>query len=247
MHPILFRIGPVTIYSYGLMLSLAFLTVILLLSLRAKDMGLKVSEILDLALYLLISGVLGARILHVLVNFRFYFSNPREIIMLTHGGLAYQGGLILAIVVCIWFLKKRGHSFFKTVDLIVPYLALGQSIGRIGCFLNGCCYGRFSTFLGVVFPDKGYPVHPTQLYYSASFLAIFVLLRKLEARKNLSAGKVFTAYLLLYGIVKFLIDFLRDLPVYPIGLTMTQIISICLIAFSSIFYFYLSRHEEIKF
>jgi phosphatidylglycerol:prolipoprotein diacylglycerol transferase len=212
--------------------------------LRSESLDLSVNEILDLALVILISGIVGARLLHVGLNTDYYFKYPIEIIMLQHGGLAYQGGLILAVISSILFIKAKKRPVWKTADFIIPYVALGQSIGRIGCFLNGCCYGKKTNFLGVLFPDQNWPVYPTELFYSLSLLGIFVLLSILRQNKQFE-GQVLASYLLLYGVMRFSIDFLRgDLHIYQIGLTMTQIISIGIIIFSVIFYLYLKRWKK---
>ena len=246
MHPVIFEWGPFKIYSYGLMVSLGFLTAILLIILRREEIKLKVDEILDLATWVLVAGIIGARLFHVLLNLEFYLRDPKEIIMLHHGGLAYQGGLISAILASVWFLKRRNYSFFKMADYIMPFVALGHSIGRIGCFLNGCCYGKESFNFGVLFPDKEYPVYPTEIYYSFSLLAIFVILNFMSERKKFE-GEIFSLYLLLYGIMRVSIDFLRgDLYVYPIGLTMTQMIGTGFIVFSIFLSLYLKRYEKNK-
>ena len=245
MYPVIFRIGPLTIYSYGVMLSLAFLTAACLMAARSKKRGLNPDIILDLSVCLLISGIIGGRLLHVALNFDYYISDPIEIIMLHHGGLAYQGGVALAGLCGFWYLKKKKINFLKTADFVVPYVALGQSLGRIGCFLNGCCYGRETKCaLGVLFPGREACVHPTQLYYSASWLAVFVVLNILSSRKKFR-GKIFALYFLFYGFTRFFIDFLRgDLSRVFFGLTVTQLINILFVLLAGVLYLYLAIYGK---
>ncbi len=192
MHPILFKIGQVTIYSYGVMVAIAFLVSIYLASLSAAKRGINQEKIMDLGLTLLISGIIGARLLYVLTEIEYYRANPLEMVMIWKGGLVFYGGFIAAFV-CGWvFLKRNKIPVLKTCDHIVPYLALGQAIGRIGCFLNGCCFGKPTNLpWGMIFPGGSiagdiYPavhIHPTQLYsVYTNFLifAILLLFGKLE-------------------------------------------------------------------
>ena len=216
MYPILFKIGPITIRSYGVLVALAFFVGFYLLYKEAKRRNFYADKILDLELLILLSGIIGARILHVLVNFDFYKSNLLEIFFIWEGGLAFYGGLILAIAASYVFILKNRLPLWKTADFIIPYIALGQSIGRIGCFLNGCCFGK-----------EG---HPVQLYASLALLGIFIIL-KLVREKPPFSGFAFGLYPVLYSFQRFFIDFLRrDTPRYMLNLTVSQFISIALFA-----------------
>ena len=232
MHPILFEIGPITIRSYGVLVACAFFVGFFLLYKEAGRRNFYADKILDLGLLILIFGVIGARALHVLVNFDFYKSNLPDIFFIWKGGLAFYGGLILAILASWLFILKKKLPFWKTTDFIAPYIALGQSIGRIGCFLNGCCFGKSAplSFLGVIFPSDTIYRYPTQLYASFALLCIFVILRLIQ-KKPLFSGFVFMAYLILYATQRFFIDFLRgDTSRYALNLTVSQIISIIIFA-----------------
>ena len=228
MHPILFEIGPLTIHTYGAVVALAFLTGFLLLSAEARRKNFYPDKILDIELVILVFGMIGARILHVLVNFDFYARNPLDILMIWRGGVAFYGGLIMAIAASWIFILKNRMPFLKTADFIIPYIALGHAIGRIGCFLNGCCFGKPAAAMwpGVVFPNDGVFRHPTQIYASCALLFIFVIL-KIAGEKPHADGSVFVLYLVLFGVQRFLIDFLRgDNPTYALGFTVSQFISI---------------------
>lgn len=237
MRPVLFKIGFFVIYSYGTMLAIAFIVSILLVFPRLKTQGLKEDSIISLSFYVVISGILGARILYVLFNIRDYLSRPFEILMIHHGGLAFYGGFIAGIFCVILYLKSTRIPVLQTLDTLAPYIALGQSIARIGCLLNGCCYGkpvhsgsgfifRPESVAGVQFP--GEILYPTQLYSSFANLAIFFILLVWSNFKK-KKGEIFAGYLLLYSIKRFLIEFLRgDSPRLFFGLTSFQIISLAI-------------------
>ena len=236
MHPILFELGPITIYSYGVLVASAFLiaTYLYIKELR-KNPVIKTNEAIDLALYVLISGIIGARLLHVMLNLEFYTESPVRIFLLNRGGLAFQGGIIAATGVSVWFLIKRNLPVWKVGDLLAPYIALGQSIGRIGCFFNGCCFGKPAEFvLAVTFPNESLARHPTQLYSVFGLFAIFLILRFLYKRRHFD-GRVLLGYFILFSAFRFFIDFLRgDLAPVSFGLTASQLISIAIILFAVI-------------
>ncbi len=226
MHPILFEIGPLTVYSYGAMLALAFVVGIWLATRQARREKVPANTMLDLSLVALITGIIGARILFALLNLDYYSKHPFESIMFWQGGLIYSGGLILGTLCAILFLKVRRLNIWKVIDIYAPSLAIGQAIGRIGCFLNGCCFGRPVSW-GIKFPpgsmasyeqfsqgliksvnEYSLPVHPTQLYSSLNALIIFLILILVRRRKRFN-GELFWLYLFLYAITRFGIEFLR--------------------------------------
>lgn len=224
MYPVLFNIGPVSVYSYGVMLALAFLVVAFLARRRAFALGGNGDAILDLCIWLIVSGVIGGRLLFILLNLDYYGEKPLDALKLWQGGLVWYGGLIAAIAASIIFLSAKKMPVLKTGDLMMPYVALGQSIGRIGCFLNGCCYGKATALpIGVTFSAAQGPVHPTQLYESAAMLIVFLILRK----RVPGNGRTLFLYLMMYSVIRFLIEFLRgDNPAVLMGLTISQLISV---------------------
>lgn len=214
MHPILFEIGTFTVRSYGALVALSFLISFYLLHGEAKRKNFYPDKIPDMTLAMLIFGIIGARLLHVAVNLDYYKSHSSEIALIWRGGLAVYGGILFAIIAGWAFAVKNKIPFLKTSDLVVPYVALGQSIGRIGCFLNGCCFGRDD--------------HPVQLYAALALLSVFVILR-LAGQKRHRPGFIFGLYMVLYTAQRFAIDFLRgDTPRYLFGLTVSQLISVAL-------------------
>jgi len=231
MFPEICKIGPFTIYSYGLMLVLAFFLCTYLACLQAKKENFNPEIIFNLLFLIFISGIIGARLFYVFNNFNFYFSNPLEIIMLQHGGMSWFGGVILGSLTAILFIKKNKLKVLEVLDLVVPFIALGQAIGRIGCLLNGCCFGKPSGF-GMYFKVFDQILIPTQLYSSLILLLIFFLLRSIQDRKHFP-GQVLRAYLLLYPIKRFFIEYLRnDNPRIFFGLTLFQILSLVMFSFS---------------
>ena len=235
MHPILFEFGPIKIYSYGLMLFIAVITSVSLLVREGGALGYNKDTIFDFGTVILFSGIAGARLLYICLNFSFYIKNPKEIFMLHHGGLAILGGILVAIIAAFIFSKSRNLPFLKILDLIVPFVALGHSIGRIGCFLNGCCYGMPSKF-GIYFPVHNDVLIPTQLISSFLLLILFIVLRLKQSRPHL-AGEIFISYILYYSALRFFIEFLRaDSPKLFLGLTIFQYFCIVLFISGALFY-----------
>ncbi|MFA5093990.1 MAG: prolipoprotein diacylglyceryl transferase [Candidatus Omnitrophota bacterium] len=232
MYPVLFEIGPFKVFSYGVALATAFLLASYLARKKSISAGMDGDKILDLSVLLIISGIAGGRILFVLLNLKEYLIRPADIFKLWEGGLVWYGGLILAVICAIVFLKINKMPVLKTCDLIAPFVALGQAIGRIGCFLNGCCYGKPTDLpIGVTFPGMEVKVIPTQLIESAAMFALFLVLR---GRKP-SNGRTMLLYLLGYSVFRFLIEFFRgDNPVFLAGLTVSQVISMLIFIISAI-------------
>lgn len=230
MLPEICHIGPFTVFSYGFMLVLAFFSAAFLARRQALKEKLDAQKIFNLLFFVFISGIAGSRIFYVMINFSFYLRDPLEMIMLQHGGMAWFGGLIFGFSAGCLFIKKNRMSLLKTLDLLVPFIALGQAIGRIGCFLNGCCFGKPAEF-GLYFPVFDRVLIPTQLYSSLFLLLIFFILRFLQNRKH-PAGEIVYSYLFLYSLKRFFIEFLRnDSPRIFYGLTLFQLLSLTLFFF----------------
>jgi len=231
MHPILLKFGPVTIYSYGLMVALGFITATLLAVRTAEKFHIPQDRVTTLALVILISGILGARLLYILLNLKYFASRPLETVMVWHGGLAFYGGVVTAFITSLIYLKIAKQPLLDIADLIVPYICLGHSIGRIGCFLNSCCFGKTtSVFYGIAFAD-GLVRHPTQLYSSLYLLFLYMFLR-VALRYRRFKGQTFFLYLVLYPMGRFFIEFFRaDNPQVIFNFTLSQLISIVIFTF----------------
>jgi phosphatidylglycerol:prolipoprotein diacylglycerol transferase len=213
------------------MLALAFMASVALARIQAKEENISPDLIFNFAFLIFVSGIIGARIFYIIENAGYYIKRPIDIIMLQQGGLSWFGGLTFSIVCGIIYLKKKRVSVYKIFDLAAPFLALAQSIGRVGCLLNGCCFGRVSKF-GIYFPVHNAVIIPTQIYSSLALVLIFIILRFLQDRPH-RTGEIFFAYLLLYSLKRFFIEFWRaDNPSVLFGLTLFQALSIIIFCLS---------------
>jgi len=243
MYPELFRIGSFPINTYGVFLALAFLCAILItVKLAARD-GLPREKVYDLCLWMLLCSLIGSKILMMFTEPE-YRDHPWQLLsldFLRSGGVFY-GGLIGAVVSGYLLMKRYRLPWWKTADACAPGIAIGNFFGRQGCFAAGCCWGKPTSLpWGVKFTELGHeitgvpagvPLHPTQLYESFSMLIVFFFLFWLHRRRRFD-GQVILMYALLYSIVRFLIEFLRDDPRGDIlglttltGLSTSQLISI---------------------
>ncbi|HET7293797.1 MAG TPA: prolipoprotein diacylglyceryl transferase [Vicinamibacteria bacterium] len=213
------NVGPITLHTYGLLLAIAFLAGLWVAARLARREGLDATRVTDLGVYVLIAGLLGAKLMLVVVEWGHYSLNPREIWNLFQSGGVFYGGLLGALPVA-WFCARRyGLDGWRTADALAPGVVLGQTIGRLGCFAAGCCHGRPADVPWAVRFTDVYasrtvgtpldtPLHPTQLYEAAANLAIFAALLWLFPRKRFH-GQVACAYGLLYAIARFAIEFGR--------------------------------------
>jgi phosphatidylglycerol:prolipoprotein diacylglycerol transferase len=243
MFPELFRIGNFPINTYGVLLALAFLAALLVAARLGVRDGLPRERIYDLGLWMLLAALVGSKVL-MLWTEPSYAEDPSHLIsldFLRSGGVFY-GGLIGAVVTGYFLVRYYRLPWWKTADAFAPGIALGQAIGRLGCFSAGCCWGKPTTLAwGVRFTPLGHEItgvpidvdlHPTQLYESAATLLIFIFLLRLSGRKRFS-GQVILFYAVLYAVARFSIEFLRDDPRGDVaglttltGLSTSQIISL---------------------
>ncbi|MBF0489718.1 MAG: prolipoprotein diacylglyceryl transferase [Candidatus Omnitrophica bacterium] len=229
MHPILFQIGPITIYSYGVMIALAVILCAWLLSRDAKVYKIPADTIYDLMFWTVAWGILGARIFYIGLTWNYFSKNLLEMIMLQHGGLAWQGGFIGGALAGTWFVINKKLPLRLLLDLVAPYIALGQSIGRVGCFFNGCCYGKPVSW-GIYFPVHEARLHPTQLYETGGLLVAFFILKYAQTKPH-RLGMIFVLYLWLGAIERFTVEFFRaDHDGVWLGLSLFQYISLAIFA-----------------
>jgi phosphatidylglycerol---prolipoprotein diacylglyceryl transferase len=216
MHPILIRVGPLTIHTYGFLVALGFLAGIGFAVRQAKKEGIPTDRVLDLSFYVLIAAIIGSRLLFIFINAGHYLKNPVDMFKIWEGGLVFYGGVLLAVPTAIWYVKKTGLGFWNTADIFAPSIAIGHAFGRLGCFAAGCCYGKLSEALpwSVVFSDPeclaplNVALHPVQLYESAGEFINFAILFALRRNKKFD-GQMFMTYLLLYGVLRFIVEFFR--------------------------------------
>ncbi|MBF0569542.1 MAG: prolipoprotein diacylglyceryl transferase [Candidatus Omnitrophica bacterium] len=207
MHPIICHIGPVPLYSYGFMLASALLICSWLTARDAQKIGIPSDAVYDLSFWVVLFGIIGARLFFILLNLDYFAANPLESVMFWKGGLAWQGSMVLGLAATFVYIKAKKLSLGKFLNVVAPYVALGQAIGRIGCLLNGCCYGKPASW-GIYFPNFGERLQPTQIYMSLSELAIFLILRAVQPKVK-RGGQLFILYLLLASIERFFIEFAR--------------------------------------
>jgi phosphatidylglycerol:prolipoprotein diacylglycerol transferase len=246
MHPIICQIGPITIYSYGLMFALGSLACLIFIIKEGRRQGLDSRIFYDLYFWVLITAIIGARLLYILTNITFFISNPLELVKIYHGGLSWFGGLVFAIFAFIAISRLYKISFFILVDICVPYIALAQSIGRIGCFLNGCCFGKpTDSSFGIYLANLSQKVYPTQLISSFGLFLIFIILKFIQRQKGNFSGKVFSLYFLLCGLERFLTEFFRgDTIPTLINISLYQIFSLISIFAGIILYLILRRRQN---
>lgn len=240
------------------MLAIAYLTGIWLLRRKALREDLPDQKILDLCLYILASAILGAKLLLVLVEWRRYLARPADLVEVLRSGGVFYGGLIAATAVAIWYMRRHDLPAWRIADMGAPSIALGEAIGRWGCFAAGCCYGKESHGpLAVTFTDPfaneavgtplNVPLHPTQIYLSASAFLIFLILQWAYRRKTFD-GEVFWLYVLLYAITRGILETWRgDLVrgfVIPGILSTSQFIGLLTAALAGGMLFYLSRRSR---
>ena len=228
----LFSIGPFTVYGYGLMIAIGILAAYVTAEYRAKKHGLDPDKIFYLVIWAVVGGFVGAKVLYFLTRLKDIMENPRVLLDLADGFVVY-GGIIGGIFSAMAYCKIKKMPFLKYFDLVMPSVALAQGFGRIGCFLAGCCYGRETdSALGIVFHNSSYAPNdvkllPTQLISSGlDFLLCAVLI--LLDRKKKGDGQIAGAYLVLYSIGRFILEFYRgDLIRGNVGaLTTSQFIAI---------------------
>ncbi|HYR46255.1 MAG TPA: prolipoprotein diacylglyceryl transferase [Thermoanaerobaculia bacterium] len=258
MFPRLVHIGSFYLPTYGVMLAIAYLTGIWLLRRKALAAGLPEQKIFDFSLYVLASAILGAKLLLVVVEWRRYVSHPADLIEVVRSGGVFYGGLICATVVGIWYLRKHRLPAWQIADMGAPSIALGEAIGRWGCFAAGCCYGKpTSGPFHVTFTDPfaheavgtplNVPLHPTQIYLSINAFLIFLALQWAYKRRTFD-GEVFWLYVLLYAITRGILEVWRgDLVrgfIIPGILSTSQFIGLLAALTSLAMLFYFSRRSR---
>ncbi|MGH9532377.1 MAG: prolipoprotein diacylglyceryl transferase [Terriglobales bacterium] len=245
MLPRLLEFGEYGISTYGVMAAIGLIVGLAVNVRLAKREGLDPDRCWDLGILAILSGILGAKILHVANNWERFAANPWSLFsleMLQTGGVFY-GGLVAAIVVSLWYMRRHHLPLLKTLDVFAPGLALGHALGRLGCFAAGCCYGKPTDLpWGVTFTSElahrwaetplGAPLHPTQIYEFLVELANFGVLMWLFRRRSFD-GQVIGAYLFLYGFARYFLEFLRGDPgrgsLFHGAMTGTQLISILMV------------------
>jgi phosphatidylglycerol:prolipoprotein diacylglycerol transferase len=217
VHQIAFYIGNWPIHWYGILVALGFVAGLWTAARRAPLTGVKPEQASDAGPWMIVGAILGARILYVATYWKESFAGQplMEIFMVQHGGLVFYGGLIGASLATILFARIRGVPLWKLADVLAPSIALGYVFGRLGCLMNGCCYGRACDLPWAIrFPESNPshpptdPVHPTQIYDSLLNLALYLFLAWLYRRKKFD-GQVFAVYLVCYAFTRSFVEYFR--------------------------------------
>ncbi|HUT98356.1 MAG TPA: prolipoprotein diacylglyceryl transferase [bacterium] len=247
MHPTLLTIGPLTLRVYGLMLALSFFLGMILAAQRARNRGIDHRHIYDLSLVILICAVVGSRLFHFIYHFDQYAAHGDpwvQLLRIWDGGLMLFGGFIFALVGSLVYLWRKKLPVWEITDIVAPSVGLGLGLTRIGCFFNGCCFGRATdSWLGMIFPNNspvyytprtgilpGTPVLPTQLFESAAGFALFGLLILVERKWKRFHGLLFGITIAFFGAWRLFIEEFRfreeDMWAFGGFLSKNQVISI---------------------
>ncbi len=244
MHPILIKLGNFELHWYGLLLALGFLVGLWTAARRAKSADIKPEVVWGLGTWLIIGSLLVAKAFHVAIYFddyRLHFAeNP---LVMLRSGVVFYGGLTGGIVTTILYADMNKVPLWKLADVLAPSLALGHAFGRVGCFLEGCCYGTRCNLPWAVQYSWAHethqqPVHPSQLYEAAGLLAIATALHWLFPKRKFD-GQVWWLYALFYALLRFKVEFFRgDVPIHwlgGLGLTTAQFLSALLLVVAVVF------------
>ena len=254
MHPIAFYVGSLPVRWYGVMMALAFLAGLWTATRRARRVNVSGDIIADVTLWLMAGSIIGARLVYVTTYWKQEFADQpfSEVFMIQHGGLVYYGGLIGATMAGAIYLTWKKLPVWKIADILAPSIALGSVFGRIGCLLNGCCYGRACDLPWAIhFPadheTHGVGVHPTEIYDALLNLMLYVFLAWLFRRKKFD-GQIFAFYLIGYALCRFTVELFRgDYPADHIhaGLfTPAQLVSLPIFIAGIALAFFLSQRAK---
>jgi phosphatidylglycerol:prolipoprotein diacylglycerol transferase len=231
--------GPYTLHTYGVLVALGFLTALAVVMRGARREGLPTEPVLDLAFVAVLSAIVGSRLLYVVFNPGEYLADPLRVFKVWEGGLVFHGGLLLAIPVCLLAVRRSGLPAWETADVFAPAIAIGQAVGRLGCFAAGCCYGApWAPPFCVTYthPEALAPLNvalfPSQLFASAAGIAVCAVLVAYRPHRR-APGQVFWLYLTLASVARLAEDAFRGssakLAILP-WLSATQAISLGLAA-----------------
>jgi len=253
------NVGPLVMPTYGILLVLGMLAGLWIVTRQARKAGLVPDTISDMAVYAIIAGLIGAKVALLIVEWPFYSRNPRELLSLFQSGGVFYGGLLGAIPVAFWYARRHGLDGWKTADVLAPGVAVGQAVGRLGCFMAGCCYGRPTDVpWAVTFTDLyanrnvgtplDTPLHPTQIYESLACFLILGILLWMAPRKRFH-GQVVLAYVVLYAVARFVVEMYRGDAIrgFVFGgrLSTSQFIALLMVAAAALVLPYLWRRKRL--
>lgn len=246
-NPTLVKFGTINIYFYGIIIVFGILLCMYLIEKLSKNKGIEKDHLESLYFYLIIFGILGARIYSVLFfDFKYYKYNFWEIFKIWHGGIAIQGAIIAGTLTLYLYCKKNKLNLLKYLDIFALVMPLGQAIGRWGNFFNEELYGKISSVPWAIYIQKtGFHHHPIFIYEFILNLLFFFILLKIF-KKHYEEGKIFLLYILGYGIIRFFMEFLRiDNTLEVFGIRFPQIIALVFVVFSGYFLFIDKNYKKL--
>ena len=253
MYPNLLSIGPLTIHSYGLFVALGFAVAFLVILKMGKAQGIKSQQVMDIGFIVILMAIIGSRLAYVVMNFSHYSAHPLDIFKIWEGGLVFSGGLVGVVLVMIWYLRRHRLAFWPMGDLCAPGIAIGQAIGRLGCFMAGCCYGKPTDLPWAVtfthpqsLAPLNTPLHPTQLYSAFSGFIIFAVLMFLNAKKQFQ-GQVFIWFLILHSTARLFMERFRSDErglIAGTEMSMTQLLTLLVLLGAVVALFILKSKRE---
>lgn len=253
MFPILIKLGPLTIRTYGFFVAVGLFVALQYILYKSKKEGIPEDAMFDLTLYSIVGGLIGARLTYVAFNFNLYSKNLWDILKIWEGGLVFYGGFIIGTISgLLYIFYHKELKIWTIADILAPAISIGHFFGRIGCFFAGCCYGKPTDLpWAVVFKNPqclapiNVPIHPVQLYEAFLNLVIFIILVAYDRKKH-PTGLVFALYLFLYALVRFMLEFLRgdDRGGFFIGLSPSQLLAIIAIITSVIIFYFRKESYE---
>lgn len=253
MFPDLFSIGPFTLHTYGLFVAAGFLVGLMVTIKIGKAEGITPQQTMDIGFLIIVAAIVGSRLLYVLMNISYYIDRPMDAFKMWQGGLVFSGGIVCVLLTVIWYTRRHQLSFWKMADMWAPAMAIGQGIGRIGCFMAGCCYGKpTGSRWGVVFTDPhslaplNIPLHPTQLYSSVSNFIIFFILLLLHRKKRFD-GQVFLWLMVLHSTARLFLERFRGDNrgmVLESSMTITQLVTLVILIAAIVTLFIFKRRQS---
>jgi phosphatidylglycerol:prolipoprotein diacylglycerol transferase len=257
MHPILFEIGGFPVYTYGLLLAAAYLLGLQFALVRAKARGLNPTQIMDLGIWIIVSALVGAKLMLLVVERDRFGWTLADLTNLFRSAGVFYGGLIAAVVVALWYLWRHRMPIWTVTDVFAPGIALGHVVGRLGCLLAGCCFGRATDVpWAITFHNEfahqnvgtplNTPLHPTQLYEAGAELIILGILLFTERKWRPFPGRTFWSYMLFYAVSRFIVEIYRGdargiITMLGVPLSTSQFVSVLLVPLSLAMLVFLSR------
>lgn len=255
MYPVLLKFGPIHIFTYGFFLALASLSAIYLSAREAKRQGLDQARFYDLCFYIVLGALVGSRLLYVFLELPTFLARPWRIFAIWEGGLIFHGGLVMAVAVAFYYMRRHSIPWRQAFDALAVGMPMGQALGRVGCFMAGCCYGAPSSLpWAVTFTNPEtlcplrVPLHPSQLYESLLSLGVFGVVYSLRTRKRFN-GQLMLTYFFLAGLVRFVVEFFRNPgdyrgPIIWADMPLTQVVALGIAVVSGILLWWCWRRSS---